>query len=231
MTALIIILAVLALILFTPLGVSAAYLGGELSLAVRVMFFNITVFPAKEKEKKKEKKPKKPKKKKPKPKKEKTEKKPKPELGDILALAKIGLDALGSLKRKIVINDFLLHLTVADEDPYNAAVNYGRINTALSMLLPKVEKAFNIRRRDVKTCVDFESTELTADARLTLTLTVAKVLAVGFAAGFRFLKFKIKSNKNKSLSAAAEERWDSNGTANQSGEKESDVGDAACQHI
>lgn len=217
MIILLVILAIIVFILIVPIGASVGYVDEVFSLAARVLFFDIKLFPKKEKppgkekppKKKKEKKPKKPKKKKPEP----ETPKPKPTLEELMELAGLGLDALGRLKRKIVINELMLHLTAADEDPYNAAMTYGYINGALGVMLPKLEKAFNVRKSDVQTAVDFESTKTRVDLRLTITLTLAKLLGVGIAAGFKFLKIKLKKTKEKARKEAEAERKDKDGTA------------------
>lgn len=207
MTALLIILAILILILIIPFGVKVSYQDEQPYAAVRVLCFNLKLYPAKEKPEKpeKEKKPKKPKK--PKKKKEEPEeqtpeepkKKPSPE--ELLALAKIGLNTLSRFRRKLTVNSFTLHLVAADEDPYTAAMLFGYVNTALAALSPMAEKAFHVRRSDVKTAVSFEITEPQIDAELTVTISLGRILAVGIGAGMAFLRYK-KQAKRKELAAS-----------------------------
>lgn len=217
MTILLIILAIIVLILILPIGASVGYVDGIFSLAARVLFFDIKLLPKKEKPEKKEKpsgekkekKFKKPKKRRP----PSDEPKPKPTLEDILSLVKLGLDALSRFRRKLVINDFMLHFTAADEDPYTAAMTYGYVNSVLGALLPQAERAFNVRRSDVKTAVDFETTEMTIDFRTTFTVTLAKCFGVVLVVGWRFMKLKFKQMKDKAIKEAQEERTDKDGTA------------------
>ncbi len=231
MTALLIILAVIVLILVIPLGASVSYIGGELRVAARVLCFNIGILPAREPKKpKKEKPPKAQKPKKPKKKRPPDTEKPKPTVKELLGLAEIGLGALTKMRRKLVVNDFMLHLTVADDDPYSAAMLYGTVNSVLGVLLPTADRAFNVRRSDVKTCVNFETVELKADARATITLNLAKLIAVAFSAGWAIMKFKLKTDKEKALAEQAKERKDKDGTDDRNSSEQSDVGDAACQH-
>lgn len=212
MTVLLIILAIIILILILPFGATVRYLDGEFSAALRVLAFDFTVFPAKEKKPKKAKKPKK-------PKKEKEEKppeeKPKRKLPftpeEILQLLKLLLDTLSRFRRKLTVNRFKLYFVAAADDPADAAMLFGFANAALGYLDGAAGRAFDIRSRDVKTAVDFESTEMYADAELTITISLGRILAVVIAAGVGFLKIKRQSSKNKDRAQSAEERKDKDG--------------------
>ena len=226
-TALLIILAIIVFILILPFGVKAAYLDEEPYLAARVLCFNIRLLPAKEKKEKpeKKKKPAKPKKEKKKKKKKNEEAgeaegeaKKKPSVDELLELARIGLDALSSFRRKLTVNSFMLHFVAADEDPYNAAMMFGYVNTALGVMAPLAEKSFNVRQSDVRTAVSFEITEPQIDAELTVTISLGRILAVGLAAGFKFLKYKRSAVARKAAETdtdraeRADERTDKDGT-------------------
>ncbi|MEG1632545.1 MAG: DUF2953 domain-containing protein [Oscillospiraceae bacterium] len=244
MTALLIILAIIVFILVVPLGVRVAYLNDVLHLAARVLCFNIRLLPKREKpdkppKKKKEKKPKKPKK----PKKSKKEDeaeaeepKKKPSPSELIDLAKLGLGALSRFRRKLTVNSFMLHFTAADDDPYDAAMLYAFSNTVLGILLPLAEESFNIRKSDVKTAVSFETTEPSVDAELTLTISLGRILGIGIALGFAFLKQKIKKQRETSRAVVAEERTDKDGTADaakpdgrdDAGQHGEDKGDGGC---
>lgn len=215
MIVLLVIVAVLVLLLVVPFGFSAKYVGGEASVAARVLCFNIKLFPRKEKPKK-EKKPKKPKK----PKKEKPEKepkkRPKPSPEVLLQLLKLGLDALARFKRKITVNRFMLHLVVAAEDPFDATMIYGAVNAGLGLIEGMKGKAFKVRQYDIKTALDFDSTEPRADAELTMTISLGRILAVVFAAGWGFLKIKMRAAKKNAAAKAEEERKENNGSGTNS---------------
>lgn len=215
MIVLLVIVAVLVLLLVVPFGFSAKYVGGEASVAARVLCFNIKLFPRKEKPKK-EKKPKKPKK----PKKEKPEKepkkRPKPSPEVLLQLLKLGLDALARFKRKITVNRFMLHLVVAAEDPFDATMIYGAVNAGLGLIEGMKGKAFKVRQYDIKTALDFDSTEPRADAELTMTISLGRILAVVFAAGWGFLKIKMRAAKQNAAAKAEEERKENNGSGTNS---------------
>lgn len=213
MIVLLVIVALLVLLLIIPFGVSARYVDGEASVAARVLCFSIKLFPQKEK-KEKEKKPKKAKK--PKKTKDKPEKEPKkrskPTLDELIQLLKIGLDALSRFKRKLTVNKFMLHLVVAAEDPFDATVIYGAVNAGIGLVESMRGKSFNVRQCDIQTALDYNATEPRADAELTVTISLGRILAVALAAGWGLMKFKMRAAKQKAAAKAEEERKESNGS-------------------
>ena len=209
MIVLLVIVAVLVLLLVMPFGVSARYVDGELGAAARVMCFNIKVLPRKEKPEK-EKKP-----------------RPKPSPEELLQLLKLGLDAMARFKRKITVNRFMLHLVVAAEDPFDATMAYGLVNTGLGMLEGMRGRAFRVKQCDIQTALDFDSTEPRFDAELTMTISLGRILAVVFAAGWGFMKIKMNAAKEQKAAAKAEEeRKVSNGSGT-----DPDGGIPANQHV
>ena len=71
-------------------------------------------------------------------------------------------------------------------------------------------RGWDIRRRDIQVGVDFESTECRADAEVTVTISLGRILAVLLAAGFGFIK--IKRAAGKAAAAEKAERKDNDGT-------------------
>ena len=196
----------LALVLFTPFGAAVDYAEGGLKVAARVAGAEITLLPKPEKKPKKaqkagaegEKKAKKP-------------KNPKPPLVTKEMLPElIGL-AGGAIKRfgrRITVNRFVLHLSFgAAADPYSAVMSYGAVNSALGTLGTAARESVKPRKTDVQTSVDFESERTEAVFGLTVTLNLAKILAVGAWALFGFLRIKSRADK-----ASAKERKEHNGT-------------------
>ena len=206
----------LALVLFTPFGAAVDYAEGGLKVAARVAGAEITLLPKPEKKPQKGKKPsKKPQKAKKAgaegEKKAKKPKKPKPPLVTKEMLPElIGL-AGGAIKRfgrRITVNRFVLHLSFGGAvDPYSAVMSYGAVNSALGTLGTAARESVKPRKTDVQTSVDFESERTEAVFGLTVTLNLAKILAVGAWALFGFLRIKRRADK-----ASAKERKEHNGT-------------------
>ncbi len=213
-----IILAVIALILllllFTPLGVSADYDAAGVRAAVRVMWFDIQVFPRPQRPdkpgKEKAKKEKKPKKEKTA---EKAEKEPKPPLvtKDMIPdLLRLALNTISRFRRKLTVNRFKLHITVGGDDPYDTVMTYGVINYAVATVGGAAGHAFNVKHSDVQTGVDFSAPSMSLEAGMTITINLARIIAVAAVAGVGFLK--IKRRADRAAKAAAQERKENDGT-------------------
>lgn len=115
---------------------------------------------------------------------------------DFLPLVKVGLDMLGAFRRKLRVNVLELKLILAGDDPCDLAVNYGKAWAALGNLLPRLERVFVIQKRDLEVECDFTANETLVTARLDLTITLGRLLALGVVYGIRalitFLKIKKK---------------------------------------
>lgn len=201
---------VIALILLIPLGASIFYDAKGVRIRVIAGPIRFTVFPSKSKEKKEEK-----------PKKEaKPEEKPAPaqpaaaqpekpalpeaptppqepeekggNLTDFLPLVELALKFVGELfHRTLHIDVLYLKLTMAGDDPADLAISYGRTWEALGNLWPYVDRMFTIKKRDIQVQCDFEATQTLVNARVDITLNLARllglVLSYGFRIGVKFL--------------------------------------------
>ena len=128
MTALWIILAialVLTVLNLLPVGVDAAYADDVFSLAARIGPFRLRLLPKPPNQKPKKKKP-------PKPKKEKPKKRSAPpDIRAILALAKLGLQALDRFRQRLRVQLLRLVFVSGASDPYDTALAFGYVNAAL----------------------------------------------------------------------------------------------------
>ena len=191
-------LGILTLIAITPIGVSAFY--DEDGPRVRVIagFLRIPVFPTKKKEKKE-----KPQKKEPKAKPVKTNAKkqevPKKKKGgslhDFLPVVDVVLDFVLAFGRKLRVNNLELKLILAGGDPCDLAVNYGRGWAALGNLLPLLEKAFEIKKRDLEVECDFLAEQTVILARLDLTITIGRIFSLLIVRGIPVLRELLKLMK------------------------------------
>ena len=209
-------LGILALLAILPLGASVKYDAEGPLVKLIVGPVKITLFP-KPKKTKKEKKPKEPKK--PPEKKEnpalavpkesgkeqpaaaaeKTEeKKSGGPVTDFLPLLKVALDLLNDFRRKLRVNRLEVKLVMAGGDPCDLAINYGRAWAAIGNLMPRLEKVFVIKKRDIDVECDFVASETTIYARLDLTITLGRILAVAVVYGVRAIVELLKiKNKRK----------------------------------
>lgn len=205
-------LGILTLLAILPLGVSVKY--DEDGAVVKLIAgpVKITLFPREKKDKKPNKE--KPKDEQPKqeqqtspekqaqPAKQPEEKQPAPKKGgsikDFLPLVRIALDMLDAFRRRLRVNMLELKIVMAADDPCDLAVNYGRAWAAVGNLMPRLERVFVIKKRNIEVECDFETTETLVTARLDLTITLGRILATVVVYGVKALVefFKIK-NKRK----------------------------------
>ena len=116
---------------------------------------------------------------------------------DFLPLVKVGLDMIGSFRRKLRVNVLELKLILAGDDPCDLAVNYGKAWAALGNLLPRLERVFVIQKRDLEVECDFTANETLVIARLDLTITLGRLLSLGAVYGIRALKVFLKMKKKR----------------------------------
>jgi len=230
MTALLIILAVLVLLGMIPVGADARYADGQLVLKLRAAFLKKLLIP-REKSVKKAKKPKKKTKKKPAPEAEAPKKKKrKLDLETVLALAKIALRTLGRFRRRLSLDLLRLHYTAGGTDPYSVAMQYGYLSAGLAAALPHLDRALNIRERDLALDVDFQLEKPLIDAHVILTIQIWEAVYVVFAAGFAFLGFLIKQKRKN----RQKERMNCNGKHSDqqpdAGGHEQDQGNGGREH-
>ena len=128
--------------------------------------------------------------------KEETKKKYGGPITDFLPLLKVALDLLNDFRRKLRVNRMEVKLVMAGGDPCDLAMNYGKAWAAVGNLLPRLEKVFVIKKRDIDVACDFVASKTTIYVRLDLTITLGRILAIvvvyGFKAIVEFLKIKNK---------------------------------------
>ena len=217
MTALWIILAialVLTVLNLLPVGVDAAYADETFSLAARIGPFRLRLLPKPPDAKPKKKKPQKPKKEKPKKEKPKKKSAP-PDIRTILALAKLGLQALNRFRQRLRVQLLRLVFVSGAPDPYDTALAFGYVNAALGALTPLAERALRIDERDIQTGVDFQAGQPRIDARIVCTIRIGQIVVIALAFGVGFLKQKMHSKQARAARAktapATQERKVSNG--------------------
>ena len=116
-----------------------------------------------------------------------------PPMGDLIHIA---LEALGSLKRKIRLDDLTLHLIWASEDPADTAVGFGKAQATMGMIWPLIANNFNVKKHDLGVSVDFERTKPDIVARGALTMTVGQLVSFGVRFGIKLLVLFIRSRKS-----------------------------------
>jgi len=88
------------------------------------------------------------------------EKKP-GKLKDFLDMLPAIKETLYRVKRKLLIKNLTIHYTAAGSDPSKAALAYGSASAVFSLIAPVLDMNFNVKRRDFRTSVDFETDKQT----------------------------------------------------------------------
>lgn len=133
---------------------------------------------------------------------------------DFLPLVELALKFVGEFFHKTIHIDVLyVKMTMAGGDPADLAISYGNTWAALGNLWPYIDRMFTIKKRDIQIQCDFEASESLVNARVDLTVTLARLLGLVFGYAFRILvKFlQIMNDRKKKAKAAKNEK---NKTAN-----------------
>ena len=200
--------AIIFLLAILPLGASVKYNSEGPLVRVIAGPIRFTVFPTKKKEKKvkkekksKEKKPKKEKAKKETPKSKDKPKEKKKESGgsilDFLPLVQVGLDFLNNFRWKLRLNRLELKLIMAADDPADLGLNYGKAWAAVGNLVPMLERSFVIKKKDIEVECDFTTSETLVIARLDITITLGRLIALVVVTGIRGLREFMKIMKKR----------------------------------
>ncbi len=184
-------LAVLAGLAVLPLGILAVYHDPGPQVFLLLWPASLQVYPAKKKEKKQ--KAKRPAQKgAPKTKQEKGG-----SLRDFSPLVDLLLDFLTQFRRKLRVDRLELKLILAGGDPSDLAQNYGRAWAAIGNLMPQLERFFVIKKRNIEAECDFTAEKTLIFARLELTITLGRLLALVAVHGFRLLREYLKIMKTR----------------------------------
>ena len=176
-------LGILVAIALIPLGVDASYDCDGFLLDVKIGSMPIHILPKKEIGTQKPKADKKTKKQKSSSKKagKSTNQPPKQKKKggswtDFLPLVQVALDFLNAFRQKLRIQRLELKMILAADDPCDLAINYGRAWAALGNLMPKLERCFVIKKRNLEVECDFEATQTVVEARFYGNITVVRLL-------------------------------------------------------
>ena len=133
----------------------------------------------------------------------------------ILALAKLGLQALDRFRQRLRVQLLRLVFVSGASDPYDTALAFGYVNAALGALTPLAERALRIDERDIQTGVDFQAERPRIDARIVCTIRIGQIVIIALAFGAGFLKQKMHAKQARAARAktapATQERKVSNG--------------------
>ena len=183
----------LFLITLIRVGGEVEYTDAGVTAQLQFWLFKKVIYPQEDKDTQK------PKKKQPKEKKKAYNEEKSPsekKRGGTLKLLKellpIGLEAVGSLKRKIRIDKLVLQLTWAAKEPASAAMGYGAANAAMGMIYPVLDENFNIKKSELGIDLDFQRTEPEIYANAAVKLTVGQLLGLVLHFGIKAIRIYTK---------------------------------------
>ena len=180
-----IILAVLCVLPFVPLGVCAVYREFDPGVWLLIGPLKFRVYPAKKKTESKNTKP-----------------HSKPKLRnrggsyrDFFPVIRAVLDFLGQLRRKLRVRNLEFRVTLAGDDPCDLALNYGRAWAAVGTLTPQLERVFNIKRRDLSVACDFNGDKTRVYAKVVATITLGRTIHLLSKHGIKIIKELLELKK------------------------------------
>ena len=200
------IVLILLILLFSPLRFCIEYLGGKPKVVLRYFFFRKTLVGGAEK-----------------PKKQKTAKKSKKKKADkketedresksgllpdtvggkidfVLELVKSGGRALRKLLRRIKIKDIVIDFTVSDEDAYECAIKFGKMNIIVYNALTVLGYFLRLRKKRINIKCVYNQPKCIYDASCKVCVTPAALIAIAVGFGWAFLKLVIKTKKQAKL--------------------------------
>lgn len=104
-------------------------------------------------------------------------------ISDFLPLVRLVLDFLSDFRTRLTVDNLRLTLILADADPCDLALNYGKGWAVLGNLMPLLEQVLNIKKRDVEVECDFTADKTTVVAGVDLTLRVWQLAVLALTHG------------------------------------------------
>lgn len=185
-----------------PVGVDVSLIDDKLRLAAKAAGVKLQLIPKPPEKEKKPKKEKKKREKKPKPPKE--EKPPKEKgkglplgltVDDLFEILKKVLHHLNRFGHKFSVDNFLLHFTASELDPYYTAMTYAYVNEAICILAPMCRRSFKVKKSDVRTDLDFMANRFRLDLALEMSIRIGQIVGLGFAIAFSALGVVLRAKR------------------------------------
>ncbi len=108
---------------------------------------------------------------------------------------RLGAEALGMMRRRLVIRDLTCHLKIASKDAASTAVLYGRVAAAVSALYPVLDRNLRLKHTDIAVDADFEHEKMEILVDVSLAVCPLRMLIAGAILAIRFLKIQKKSKR------------------------------------
>jgi hypothetical protein len=179
-------LVLVSAILFFPLGFSAIYRQNDPGVWLLIGPLHFRVYPGKEKKKKSI---------------QSSSQKKKTDLlkggrySDFLPIARTLYAFLGEFRRRILVKRLEFKIILAGEDPADLAINYGSACAAVGNIIPRVDRLFHIKKRNIEVNCDFSAEETLVYARIDATLTLMRAAHLLSKHGIKIIKQLLELKK------------------------------------
>lgn len=107
----------------------------------------------------------------------------------------LGAEALGKLRRRLVIRQLTLRLCISSEDAAQTALLYGRTAAAISALYPVLERNFRLRKTALSVDADFEQTASQIFGEAVIAACPFRLLTAATLLLIRFRKLRKKQTQ------------------------------------
>lgn len=98
-------------------------------------------------------------------------------LREFVPLLDLYLQLLFNQKYKLRVTFLELKLIMANDDPFDLAMNYGKAQAIIASLLPQLERLFYIKKKNIDIACDFLAEETMLYARADLRMPLARLIA------------------------------------------------------
>lgn len=113
-------------------------------------------------------------------------------LSDWLEVLKVVLKTIGRIVSGLKVQIFKLHLTISDNDPYNAVMKYNTAVSALCSILPYIDKTFKVKDREIALDTDFDAVKTRFSLHFKSFLRLGVLILAAITALFSILCIIIK---------------------------------------
>ena len=115
-----------------------------------------------------------------------------------LSYVRFVAEVMSDFRKKLVIKEMELKLSMTAGDPADLALAYGAAWTAVSNLTALMERGFTVKKRNVDVVHDFLGDKISLVAKLNISITLGRLSFLGVKHLIRFVKkFKLISNIKK----------------------------------
>lgn len=105
------------------------------------------------------------------------------------------LKKLWFVVKRLKFTRFKLHITVATDNAASTAIEYGSICSAVYPILAFLQTNADFKSKEVNVCTDFDKTESTVTASISVTTRLIYFLIVAVSAIFEFIKLQHKESE------------------------------------